>query len=212
MKGWGLLAKAWHDSVGSKVIAGVILAVLGSIWLWAESGWSKSLTVVWASARALFALPTTISLGVALLTLAAFGAIFVWLVSQLLPLRAINMQLRSRLTAAVRAVEELQAERRAVATEWERHREDARLVLAIGLKEQAVMHVLAGIYPESIEVQQLATQLSMTFAVAEKICEDVAAEKFFTITASERLPMRVVLTKLGRDYLIDLEKQHGHHG
>jgi hypothetical protein len=46
----------------------------------------------------------------------------------------------------------------------------------------------------------------MNFASAEKICEDIAAEGLFTIVTSEHHPVKAVLTKPGRDYLISLQQ------
>jgi hypothetical protein len=53
MKGW--LTKAWHDPVGSKVIAGVILGGPGAVWLWSTSNFSRNLTTAWTGATSALA-------------------------------------------------------------------------------------------------------------------------------------------------------------
>jgi predicted transcriptional regulator len=205
MKIWGWFARAWHDPVGSKVIAGVILAGLGATWLWAESGWSSSLTVIWASTLAIVRAPIAIPFGVAILTLATFAAIFIRLTIRE---RALRLQYTTLLAQAdeVRAWYQRNVERKkALAAELAPMDEELRLLSAIGYKQQEVMSALADAYPEPMEVQQLATNLAMNFASAEKICEDIAAEGFLTISASGHHPMKATLTKAGRDYLVKLE-------
>ena len=83
MKGW--LKAAWHDPVGSKVISTLIVAALGAVMLWAKSGFSSSLAVVWASTVAIWSWlsdPMTLPIGVVLLTLITFAAVGWWVFEQ----------------------------------------------------------------------------------------------------------------------------------
>jgi hypothetical protein len=83
MKAW--LIKAWHDPVGSKVISTLIVAAMGAAVLWAKSGFSSSLAVVWPSTVAVgswLASPMTLPIGIVLLTLITFAALCWWLIEQ----------------------------------------------------------------------------------------------------------------------------------
>lgn len=88
--------KAWHDPVGSKFI----YAGLAALGLWAKSGFSDKLTVIWASTLSIWTwlkTPTSMSVGVELLTLLTFAALY--------------LSLRARGRRAVEAITESSAKK-----------------------------------------------------------------------------------------------------
>jgi hypothetical protein len=191
-----LFAKAWHDPVGSKVIAGIILAALSALLIWAKSGFSSNAIVLWA----VFAKPMALPFGVVLLVVVACAAVIGWLLKErrdhLNKLEIIERTLDDALSPEQEAEhEELMARSREVM-------EAARVSSAIKIEHMLVMGALARAYPEPMEIKQLATKVGMLFAATEKICEDIAAEKFLEIIASEHQPMKAVLTKPGRNYFM----------
>jgi hypothetical protein len=73
--------KAWHDPVGSKLISGAIIAAVGSFYLWAKSGFSGSLAVIWTTVIAVWASlsrPINLPVWSVLLTLMTFAVLAWW--------------------------------------------------------------------------------------------------------------------------------------
>jgi hypothetical protein len=206
MKEW--FAKAWHDPVGSKVIAGIILAALSALLIWAKSGFSSNAVVLWS----VFAKPMALPFGVVLLVLVACAALIGWLLKErrdhLNGLEAIEEALDAS-GKTIAAIEnslaltpEKQAEHEKVMAQAREVMEAARVSFAIKTEHMLVMRFLASAYPEPMGIKQLATSAGLLFAATEKICEDIAAEKFLSIITSDHQPMKAVLTKTGRDYLM----------
>jgi len=186
--------KTWHDPVGSKVIAGSILGALTAVALWAKSGFSSNAVVLWA----VFAKPMALPFGVVLLVLVACAALIGWLLKG----RRDHLNELEAIKEALDFAPEQQAEHEEVMARASEAMEAARVSLAIKTEHMLVMESLARAYPEPMEIKQLATSVGLLFAATEKICEDIAAEKFLSITASDHQPMKAVLTKPGRDYFM----------
>jgi hypothetical protein len=58
-----------------------------------------------------------------------------------------------------------------------------------------------------MEVQALAQTVHVNFASAEKSCERIAAQGFLTVITGDHHPIKAVLTKSGRDYIVDIDQR-----
>jgi hypothetical protein len=228
MKGW--LNKAWHDPVGSKVISGIILALLGAVALWAKAGFSSSLAVIWASTEAIWTwLSSTVSLPIwiMLLTLITFPSVIgLWLIEE--RSRAVK-QVSDRSAQHIltilddhrRATEELNNSKREIAERLhasEIARERAELELATYKQQlfeashaikfdataiRVLKHIFSQ-YPNWAETHSISGQLRIPYAATETACNDLKkAGMVRRPPQSYTSPSRGwTLTDDGRDYCV----------
>lgn len=190
MNSW--LNKAWHDPVGSKLIAGVILGVPTALtWLWSRSDFSTSAVQAWMGAldglRAIghwFTSPAPIS-RLTLLVIVAIGVMSWWLA----------VKMRRRLSRALITVAE--NERRAALPPIKLWPE------TFSYKERLLLHLLYREYRTGLEVRRLGGVLGLQYPAAEKLCEEMAETELITVSPGGHSPPTARLTKVGRDYCLE---------
>jgi hypothetical protein len=203
MNGW--LKKAWHDPVGSKVIAGIILGPIGLLagWLWSASDFSTNRRFAWTAARAAivalvewFAVPVPLSRAwlCIIISLDVIG----WCFAAILVLYDIRRQLdavRSSVTT-VGVVQPTAAPVQLPPPE------------AFSEVERHLFWVLYREYPRAIDVRIVAAPLALQYPKAEKLCEELAKTGLITLTPGAHHPPSVYLTPLGRDYVLEHGLDH----
>lgn len=213
-----LLIKAWHDPVWSKVISWIIYTVLGAFALWAWSGFSRSLAVIQSSTLAIWTWltsPTEIPVGVELLTLITFAALYWSLVIQ--RRRAIEGLAGRSALAIQNAVDEKSRETQQVteqlrASELRRDRAEAELATHKNLLEAIhspkldttalrVLKLLYSQYPRPVETNSIAGHLRIPNATAATACNDLKKEGMTRRVGHNYTTMQTgwVLTDDGRD-------------
>lgn len=203
MNGW--LKKAWHDPVGSKVIAGVILGGLGAVatWLWSASDFSTNGRLAWTAAASAivafiewFAVPVALSRSWVLIIVCL--GLLGWLCAVLLWLHGARRRLdaiRSGVATVVQAPSvdpHAQLPRPEELSEVQRH----------------LLFILYRDYPRSIEVRIVAAPLQLRYPEAEQLCERLAKTNLITVTPGAHHPPSVYLTTTGRDYVLEHGLNH----
>jgi hypothetical protein len=200
-----LLIKAWHDPVGSKVISTLIVAALGAMVLWAKSGFSSSLAVVWTSTVAVWswlAGPMTLPIGIVLLTLVIFAALGWRLITQ--HRRALVSLEKHWLTRTVKAAADAETK---VRDELERvarvaEIEKIKQPRLITFQQAGILQRLYVRYREGMEIRLLAHFIDVDYPVAEKLCEELAGIDFVKMVPGMYGPATVYLSTIGRDYVL----------
>jgi ribosomal protein S25 len=181
----GGLAKVWHDPVWSKVISGLILATLSAAGLWAWSGFSSNLAVIWASTLSIWtwlASPVPAPFGIMLLTLITFAAIAWWLIDE--RRRAVKRVadygtkvLLDQADEKRRELKEMGDKLRACETakarveaELAEHAEESSRLYP--LAEEVLRH-LCKRYPTIEEVRSIASRFNIPHVAAEKVLLDL---------------------------------------
>jgi hypothetical protein len=218
----GRLAKAWHDPVWSKVISWAITAVLAVLALWAWSGFSAHLTVIWASTVSIWtwlSSPTYIPLGIEWLTLITFAVLYWWLIVQ--QRRAIkelaDRHVKLMLDAAddrVRGIQQLEEKLRASELEKDRvkllldtHQQQlASQPAPLDMEDKSIKQILTHLsnaYPSGRTARAIQGQIFQTPLATEQFLDRLAAHDLvkFVVAAPYGGSESVwVLTKKGRDY------------
>ena len=201
-----LLIKAWHDPVGSKVISWGIIAGLTALGLWAWSGFSSSLAVVWASTLAVWswlAGPMTLPIGIVLLTVITFAALCWWLIEQ--RRRAVKEIADRSAKVILDTIDEAKEKIRAEVQKAEVSQlvKNAKVSLDLTDKDKEALQVIYSQYPKSMEIDLLAVVESLTYPATERLCEKLEALGFVKCIPAGHNPTSVILTKPGRDYCIE---------
>jgi hypothetical protein len=191
MKGW--LKTAWHDPVGSKVIAGIILSALGGLValvgvLWSKSDFSTNASVAWTAAKhALLAYETWVNGPTSM----SRGTVFIIVcVAFIVPCLALIAVVRRILGNVARASVD-----KMVSVQ-------PRLPLPSELSEvqRRALSIIYREYPKYVAVEMLRGPLGLLHAATEQMCEQLAELKLVQLTP---VGDQVFLTKIGRDYCIE---------
>jgi hypothetical protein len=191
MKGW--LKVAWHDPVGSKVIAGIILGALGGVVallgvLWSKSDFSTNASVAWTAAKhALLAYTNWVNAPASM----SRGTVFIIVcVAFIVPCLALIAVVRRMLGDVVKLpVEEMVSVQ-------------PRLPLPSELSEvqRRALSIIYREYPRYVAVEMLRGPLGLLHAATEQMCEQLAELKLVQLTP---VGDQVFLTKIGRNYCIE---------
>jgi hypothetical protein len=201
-----LLVRAWHDPVGSKVISGIILTALGAVVLWAKSGFSNSLAVVWASTLAIWTwlvTPTTLPIGIVVLTPITFAALVWWLIEQ--RRRAVKQISDRSAKLILDAVDEAKKEVRDEVQKAAISRlvKNAQASLELTDNDKLALSFIYRKYPASMGIRHVAGLASLQYPAAERLCEKLEAHGLAKCISGEPNPPAVLLTSQGRDYCIE---------
>jgi DNA-binding MarR family transcriptional regulator len=206
MNGW--LKKAWHDPVGSKVIAGVILGGLSAAWLWSASNFSLNGGLAWNGAKdglrafvSWLAAPAPIS-NLKLWIIIGVGAVGWWVAARL---RARDLMRRQEGRDSDLAVLEKEL---AIAGSVGNPTPKVLAPEDLTPEQRLSLHLLYQHYPRGIEVRGLSGPIGNSYAVAEQMCERLAEANLITLTDGEYDPPSAFLTKMGRDYCIEHGLDH----
>jgi membrane protein implicated in regulation of membrane protease activity len=227
----------WHDPVWSKVISwaiiGVLTIVAGAITFfvaWAWSGFSSSLSVIWATLLSVLSQPTSFPLGVVLLTLLATAALAWWFyTNSKRELRASEEKRAKESAAEAELVKQVQAQLQQMRSEQAQREAEAQdkkakpsfvTVQRSDKTVEALKNAFARSLParqdlEDSEVRFLralyraydspvglrATAAPMSYPGAERMAEKLEKAGLVKIIPATRFSeANVVLTKIGRDY------------
>jgi hypothetical protein len=199
------LKKAWHDPVGSKVIAGIILGPIGLLaaWLWSASDFSTNGRAVWIGAGSAivafvkwFAVPVSISRSWLwiIICLGVLG----WLFAALVWLYDVRRQLD-----VVRGVVATVPEDPPIAPAVQLPRPET-----LSGDQRHLFFILYREYPRAMDVRIVAAPLGLPYPKAEQLCEVLAKTSLITLTPGAHHPPSVYLTTTGRDYVLEHGLDH----
>jgi hypothetical protein len=196
--------KAWHDPVGSQVISWAIIAIITALALWAKSGFSGSPAVILASTRSIWTwlkAPTSMPVGVALLTLIAFAALYRWLVWQ--NHRTLR-ELRSGLALAMEAEAQIRSSvalTQRAAPLVPNTGPPLPPVESLDPKSFELLRHLAWRYPEGLSTRVLSIGVVMSYAQAEQALESLEANGYIQLVrGSVTESSGWKLTQAGRNF------------
>jgi hypothetical protein len=223
------LKVAWHDPVGSKVIASVIIGVPGVLGLlWSRSDFSTNGVQVWAGVKSGVVAAYSWLAGPLSMPRASFYVIMIMLlvffvlvikgqvasgreiadrVQQEDALRAVA---RAGINQAIQPLSQTRIDSGPVAPAL--NQSPLRNAMAqmttpppdLSEDHRALLASLFRIYPTGIPILNLATIFEVSYPVLEKMCEDLAKQKLVNVVeAAMTNPAKVYLAKPGRDYCIE---------
>jgi DNA-binding MarR family transcriptional regulator len=206
MKGW--LKKAWHDPVGSKVIAGAILGGLGAIaaWLWSASDFSLNGALIWSGAKA--TVSDTVGWLAAPVTIPRLG---LWLIICIgvagWALIALERMRRARLAIATEAREEV---RETLVTAIQAQLKRRLPAVTLTYTQRLMFHFLYRNYPGAANLSSLGGMIGLQYPAAEKLFEEMSETGLIEMNdvvnpRSNRTEPLVRLTKDGRNYCLENE-------
>jgi hypothetical protein len=184
----GFLQKVWHDPVGSKVIAGVILGCLGAVWLWSKSNFSRNLAGAWAGATS------------------ALAAAEHWFITPAVTPLFLLLLILSAAVARVALRQWRQARvlhtGRADITEGN---DDVRATgIQIGPNHGDMLKFLYARYPNSQSVGTCSVNLGIDYGGTERLCEHLHDMRLVDYSRSPgTVGGSVALSRKGRNYCID---------
>jgi hypothetical protein len=202
MKGW--LKAAWHDPVGSKVIAGIILFALGGLAtligvLWSKSDFNTNAAVAWTAAKqALLAYSNWVNAPATM----SRGTVFTMVCAAFIVPSIILIAVVRRLLGSVRlpVVESVPQQRSPAVVAVEPTPPPPSELTE---KQRRLLHIVCSEYPRSVNIHIAMGPLSLFFPAMERLCEGLETMKLVQIiTGGHGVPF-VLLTKRGRDYCLD---------
>ena len=189
----------WTKGVKDGVVTGVVLSVLGSLWLWGQSGFSSNAGIAWAGAKSTLSVvwcwlvsPSGVPRGIVWLLALIASALVLYIARPLI--RALIKDLKPRRGVVVDP-QTLQVLKEAATKHLEAIQ--ARLAVPQTKATESVLSLLVHAYPDSVEISEIADKLPVTYVAAEKLAEAIEAAGLLKISKSDR---SAVLSTQGRDY------------
>jgi hypothetical protein len=195
----------WTKGVKDTVIGGIILAVLGSLWLWSKSNFSSNAFAAAVAAKLTvttgwrwLASPSDVSRGVVLLLTIFAASLAVYIARPLIRLAISDLKPRRGVIVDPKDLREL-----VEAAKLGRHPQGPAMSDSKPSESMAkFMRLLAQNHPSPIRMGTVSRALSVSIVAAETYIDDAERNGFVSALRGGPQGLMAMLTAKGREYCV----------